>query len=347
VTAKTKEPEQPVEEATAAAVEADEVWNEDATIHERLGRILAELPAIGKDTRNADQGFMFRSHDTVLNELNPLLGKYGVIVVPEVLERIPGERMVGRDGGKTMYETNLRIQFTFYGPLGDSVVASAWGEGTDMGDKSTSKAITMAFKSVLAIVLAVSTAETVDPDGSSPEETIRAGQQQPRQQQPPGATRTRSAARGPFDPGKHMLDGAIPLDASYWQRMGEALKQIGPTLDWPATLQPLLAELFGVSLREELPEERRTEYATRMANAVARIVEKTDVGAFPPVESREPGAITEAFQWAFAAKEPPELRYDETEAIEAAEAAAAADTLPIDDVPFGPGPDGELPGTMR
>jgi hypothetical protein len=146
----------------------------EATIHQRMIAILAELPAIGKDSRNTQQNFNFRSHDDVLNALNPLLAKHGVYLVPEVVER---ERLDTRTTGqgKTMYEVNLLVRYTFYGESGDSISASAWGEGTDMGDKSTNKAMTMAFKNVLAQAFAVSTSETVDTDRESPEETTTRG----------------------------------------------------------------------------------------------------------------------------------------------------------------------------
>lgn len=168
---------EPITDAAREAVEGllDGVTprEEPAPIHVLLGRILAELPAIGKTQRNVQQNFDFRGHDDVMNALNPLLAKYGVFVMPFVLERVTDQRTTSK--GSTMYEVNLHVRFRFYGPAGDYVEASGWGEGTDMGDKSTSKAMTMAFKYVLAAVLAISTAETIDTDGTSVEETVRGG----------------------------------------------------------------------------------------------------------------------------------------------------------------------------
>lgn len=161
-------PEERVEYAASAP---------DATIYQRIIAIIAELPAIGKTEFNKQQQFHFRGHDAVLNALNPLLSKHGVFVVPNVLERVADQRMTG--GGKAMYEVNLRIEFTFFGLLGDSIVASTWGEGTDMGDKATNKAMTMAFKAVLAIAYSVSTGEFADTDGDTPEDTTGRGSRQP------------------------------------------------------------------------------------------------------------------------------------------------------------------------
>ncbi len=142
------------------------------TIYQRMAAIVAELPAIGKGQRNTQQNFAYRGHDDVMNELNPLLSKYQVFFVPQVLERITAQRTTSK--GNVLYEVNLLVQYTFYGPQGDSVVASAWGEGTDSGDKSTNKAMTMALKNVVAQSFAVSTEENAryDTDAHTDEETV-------------------------------------------------------------------------------------------------------------------------------------------------------------------------------
>lgn len=139
------------------------------TIHQRLIDILGELPPIGKNQKNAQQGFMFRGHDDVLNALNPLLAKHGVFVAPDVLERSVSERTTSK--GSVMFEVSLHVGYRFYGAGGDEILASVWGEGTDMGDKATSKAMTMAFKSALNQVFAINTQETIDPDAHGVEET--------------------------------------------------------------------------------------------------------------------------------------------------------------------------------
>ena len=62
-------------------------WADGATIYQRMLAIIGELPAIGKTEFNEQQKFHFRGHDAVMNALNPLLAKYGVFMVPEVLDR--------------------------------------------------------------------------------------------------------------------------------------------------------------------------------------------------------------------------------------------------------------------
>jgi hypothetical protein len=74
-----------------------------------------------------------------------------------------------------MYEVNLHVRYTFYGPQGDYVCADAWGEGTDSGDKATNKAMTMALKNVIAQTFAISTKEQAgfDTDGQTDPETVK------------------------------------------------------------------------------------------------------------------------------------------------------------------------------
>lgn len=142
------------------------------SIHVLMGRVLAELPAIGKDDYNPQQKFHFRGIDAVLNALNPLLAKHGVFYAPEVVERLEGVRQT--KGGSAMFVVHLHVRYRFYGPAGDYVEASAWGEGTDMGDKATNKAMTGAMKYVLFQVFAISTQEAseTDADRYAPDESV-------------------------------------------------------------------------------------------------------------------------------------------------------------------------------
>ena len=160
-----------VAEVMKQAVRGTEV--DSRSVYQRMISIIDELPAIGKTQRNEQQKFMFRGHDDVMNALNPLLSKHGVFIVPSVLERITSERTTTNN--KTMYEVNLHVRYTFWGAAGDSFTASGWGEGTDMGDKATSKAMTMAFKYVIGQAFALATAEMSDSDNDrhAAEETTR------------------------------------------------------------------------------------------------------------------------------------------------------------------------------
>jgi hypothetical protein len=253
------------------------------TVYERMVAVIAELPAIGKTQKNTQQNFMFRGHDDVMNALNPLLAKHGVFIVPDVLERITGERVTGNQ--KTMYEVNLHVRFTFYGLLGDSFRASGWGEGTDMGDKGTNKAMTMAFKYVVAQAFALATAEISDADQTSPEETTRGA-----------AAAAAASGRREFDPAIHLLDGAIVVrteeDAT---ALRMAQRDLDPSQDWAAIEDFVVLSTFGKQY-DALEGSEKREFYTRLANAVAKVDQIAGPGDFPPPSTEQ---IKEAYAWAF------------------------------------------------
>lgn len=145
---------------------------QELTIHERMVGILGDLPAIGATQKNTQQGYMFRGYADVLAALNPKLAEWGVFFVPEVMECVPEERKRASGSG-SMYVTRLHVRYTFYGLKGDSVTASAWGEGSDAGDKGTSKAMTGAMKYCLFQAFAIAVHEAQDGDASTPEPSTR------------------------------------------------------------------------------------------------------------------------------------------------------------------------------
>lgn len=136
--------------------------NTKPSIHERLAAILDELPAIGKDAFNPGLKFNFRSIEQILNELNPLLGKHGVFILPEAGEIRMSTRPT-RNGEASVAIVTVTYRFT--ADDGTFVEATSVGEGQDSGDKAVSKAMTMALKTCLGQMFAISTEE--DPDGES------------------------------------------------------------------------------------------------------------------------------------------------------------------------------------
>lgn len=137
------------------------------TVHEALASVTKALEGIGKNRRNKEQGYNFRGIDDVLKALHPLLGEHGVTFVPDVVEREYEERVSAK--GTVGHCCHLHVRYRIYGPAGDWVEGSAWGEGLDYGDKSTNKAMTAAFKYVLFQVFAVSDPDD-DGDNQSPED---------------------------------------------------------------------------------------------------------------------------------------------------------------------------------
>ncbi len=133
-----------------------------AQIYTLMGKIMSEIGHVGKDSKNEQQGFKYRSIDAVYNAINPLLGKYGVFLSPEVLSKTREERT--NKNGTVLAFTCLRMKYTFYAPDGSSVSCVVEGEGMDSGDKSSNKAMAVAHKYALLQTFCIPTEEAKDPD---------------------------------------------------------------------------------------------------------------------------------------------------------------------------------------
>lgn len=132
------------------------------TIYEALSAVMRETGAVKKSDQNTAQNFSFRGVDAVTSAVYPALVNNGVVVAPEVLDYQYGTVVVGRNRTE-MGHVRLRVQFTFYGPDGDSVVSVVAAESMDAGDKATAKAHSVAFRTALLQTLCLPTDEP-DPD---------------------------------------------------------------------------------------------------------------------------------------------------------------------------------------
>lgn len=131
-------------------------------IYRQINEVMRSLEAIGKDRRNAAQGFQFRGIDDIYNELHQHLAKHGVFTVPTVLSERTEERTT-KSGGALLYRI-LRISYRFFAVDGSSIEATVIGEGMDSGDKSANKAMAVAHKYALLQVFAIPTVDAKDPD---------------------------------------------------------------------------------------------------------------------------------------------------------------------------------------
>ena len=143
-----------------------------ASIYESIAQIMNEVGAIPKSKRNTQgNGFMYRGVDDVMNALQPLLAKYKVFVVPEVIEQSREERQT-KNGGNLIY-TILRVKYVFYAEDGTNISATVAGEAMDSGDKSSNKAMSAAFKYALFQTFCIPTEEMRDPDADTYEVTAK------------------------------------------------------------------------------------------------------------------------------------------------------------------------------
>ena len=243
-----------IDEVSAQLAAVPPSANDQRSVYQRMIAIIDELPAIGKTQRNEQQNFMFRGHDDVMNALNPLLAKHGVFILPHVMERIVATRQTSR--GSTMYEVNLHVEFSFWGARGDRIKASGWGEGTDMGDKATSKAMTMAFKYVIGQAFALATAEMSDSDNdrNTAEETTRVQHEQKNELAITGCKQLEAAvsAYGPSAWDDYRVFGVYYRDKTFPDAVGKELSSEQKQLNWDTNLKvvELLRDRFSP---DELP----------------------------------------------------------------------------------------------
>lgn len=140
-----------------------------------LARVMHELPGIGKDSKAAEQqgGYAYRGIEAITAGAQRLLGRYGVVFVPEVLDVDTRDLVVN---GKPWTDTVLRVRYRVFGPGGleDHVdVGPLVAIGRDNSDKGANKAMTQAFKYALLQVLCIGDPKD-DADSGSPA-TDRAG----------------------------------------------------------------------------------------------------------------------------------------------------------------------------
>ena len=138
-------------------------------IYQAISGIMSEVGAIAKDQKNQQQGFMYRGVDQVMNALQPLLIKYKVFVTPTILEHTREERTT-KSGANLIYSV-LTVNYKFYTEDGSFVEATVIGEGMDSGDKSSNKALSVAYKYACFQMFCIPTEEIHDPDAVTPEES--------------------------------------------------------------------------------------------------------------------------------------------------------------------------------
>ena len=145
---------------------------EHLTVHQALSRVMGDVQAVRKDSKNQAQKFLFRGIDAVLNAVGPALRKHGVTILPEDVEvhRSNGTTT----SGKQTAEVVIKVTYRIYGPNGDSIHGKVAAEAMDFGDKAIAKAMSVAYRTFLLQALTIPTDEP-DPDSESYERGVPNG----------------------------------------------------------------------------------------------------------------------------------------------------------------------------
>jgi hypothetical protein len=101
---------------------------------------------LGKNQENKNQGFKFRGIDDLYGILQPALAHAKLVMAPD-LGHYDRKEYTKADG-KLQFYTMVTVQYRFTSLIdGSEAMFGYAGEAADTGDKSLSKALTMAFKS--------------------------------------------------------------------------------------------------------------------------------------------------------------------------------------------------------
>lgn len=146
------------------------------TVHQALASVMRDLPGIGKTDRSPE-GFDFRGIEAMTKVVGPILAEHGVVIVPTATLTQTVASPAMKEGWQDIY---LEVDWTIYGPAGDSITARTNGIGRDKTDRGANKAATQAYKYLLLHLFCVAD-KADDADGHTYE--------QDRADQPPPFTK--------------------------------------------------------------------------------------------------------------------------------------------------------------
>lgn len=127
-------------------------------IYQRILGIMSELHYIAKGDKTVNGQYRFVSHDQVTEKIQPLLVKYGIVILPSVED-------MTQDNNRTTVK--LAMQFINVDWPTDYTFLYFWGYGVDNGDKGPGKAISYAYKYGLLKTFCLKTGDDPDNDANA------------------------------------------------------------------------------------------------------------------------------------------------------------------------------------
>jgi len=166
-----------------------------------MNDVMRDIGFVGKDQKNAAQGFKFRGIDDMINALYPCLVKHGVFITPRSVRFDQELKEVTRSSGKNGVDKHVAImmEYDFFAEDGSKVtVGPIPAEGLDSGDKATNKALSAALKYALIQTFSVPTQDMAEADLETPE----IGSTKPQQEEKPKVVKSGFKAAVPAMPAK-------------------------------------------------------------------------------------------------------------------------------------------------
>lgn len=135
-------------------------------IYKDLNEVMRSIGSIGKNSKNDFHKYNYRGIDDMINAINPVMARVGVMIIPYEMNLIREERRNKK--GEDMVFTVITMAYKFVSSDGSSETVTVSGEGSDSGDKSLNKAMTSAYKNALNQVFMIAT-DMIDSETESPE----------------------------------------------------------------------------------------------------------------------------------------------------------------------------------
>lgn len=138
------------------------------SVYKAIHGVMSDLSKVGlsKDKTNSQQGFKYRGVDDVMNVVSSLLSKHGLLILPRVTKSECIERQ--SKSGSALFYTILNIEYDFVGVEDGSkhLVGPIVGEAMDSGDKSSNKAMSIAYKYACIQAFCIPIEGDNDPDAT-------------------------------------------------------------------------------------------------------------------------------------------------------------------------------------
>jgi|JI10StandDraft_1071094.scaffolds.fasta_scaffold12737_8 hypothetical protein len=137
-------------------------------VYGAIAQVMADLAThgIGKENKNAQQGYNFRGIDDIYNALARHLSNAKLCILPRVIRREVVERQT-RNGAALFYVT-CDVEFDFVSAEdGSKHTVAVVGEAMDSADKATNKAMSAAYKYCCLQTFCIPTKGDNDADGTT------------------------------------------------------------------------------------------------------------------------------------------------------------------------------------
>jgi hypothetical protein len=142
-------------------------------VYAAIAAVMGELASegISKDRRNKEQGFAFRGIEDVYTALSQKLVRHGLLMLPRAKSHRHEVRQT--KSGSNQYVAIMNVEFDMVSVQdGSKHTIETWGEAADTADKSTSKAMSAAYKYAAFQAFCIPVQGHEDADATTPEETV-------------------------------------------------------------------------------------------------------------------------------------------------------------------------------